>query len=153
MNYKVKHFIESITGIPDKVKCFYQRGKRGWSDEDWWNLDSYLCTLLPQMLRRLKEKAHGHPCHEEITSFEHWQEILEQMAQGFEAGNRIISDEYYKLTPEYHKRLEEASMDLDRLPHATPEELAIMREAEQKDEALFHEAIRLLDKYYFGLWD
>lgn len=44
--HRIKNF---LTNIPKQIKFFYQRGKRGYSDQDVWSMDwwflvwSYLC--------------------------------------------------------------------------------------------------------------
>lgn len=45
-----------------KVKNRYQRGKRGWGCNDWWELANYLNSWLPDALRHLKENSQGYPC-------------------------------------------------------------------------------------------
>jgi hypothetical protein len=39
---------------PLKIKSFFQRGFRGWADEDTWDLDFYLATVISQSLKHLK---------------------------------------------------------------------------------------------------
>jgi hypothetical protein len=36
------------------IKYFIQRGKRGYSDEDVWDFDNYLCSIIPPAIRELK---------------------------------------------------------------------------------------------------
>jgi len=75
------------------IKYFIQRGRRGYSDEDLWGFNDYLCKIIPPALRHLKNgtgcpgdlwdgKAKNDECHK-------WDEILEEMAQGFEATEEI----------------------------------------------------------------
>lgn len=47
------------------VKCFVQRGRRGWSDRDLWSLDKHLERILAGSLVKLADTCHGHPCLEE----------------------------------------------------------------------------------------
>ena len=45
-----------------EIKWFLQRGRRGWADRDTWSMDSYLERVIPGMLIRLANAAHGYPC-------------------------------------------------------------------------------------------
>jgi hypothetical protein len=70
----------------------YQRITRGWADCDTWSLDLHLCRILPGALRHLIKNKHGVPselCPEGRSVDEaakEFDEILEQIAQGFETG-------------------------------------------------------------------
>ena len=67
------------------VKWFFQRAIRGWANCDVWSMDNYLNDILPGMLRRLKIGC-SYPM--DMTP-EEWLNILEEMAVGFESGNKI----------------------------------------------------------------
>lgn len=45
-----------------RLRWFIQRGRRGWSDDDLWNLDYYLASVLAGSLRALDERGVGFPC-------------------------------------------------------------------------------------------
>jgi len=75
------------------IKWFVQRGRRGYSQEDTWDLADYFCRLLPPMIRELQGKC-GCPSEfydrESVNNECHkWDETLEEMAQGFEAAKWI----------------------------------------------------------------
>jgi len=83
-----------------EIKWFIQRGRRGWSDCDVWDFDSYLCDIIPQALRKLKggsgcpsdfydKDAINNECHL-------WNETLEAMAQGFESTKFLKGHHYMK---------------------------------------------------------
>lgn len=71
--------LEDLTDIPRKkyraVKRFYQRGKRGWADEDLWNFDAYLASVISGGLHGLADIAHGFPS--DLREFEDKQEVEE----------------------------------------------------------------------------
>lgn len=97
-----------------EIKYFIQRGRRGYSDRDCWGLSDHLSSILPGMLRSLKDENN-----------EKWDELLESMAQGFEAdikANKMFCKELF-LTDK-HTKLKK-----------------------QRDESL-----KLLVKYYDSLW-
>jgi len=101
--------------ILKEIKYFIQRGKRGFSEQDLWSFDDYLCDIIPPALRQLKKKQTGCPqelwdekrvndeCHK-------WKEILEEMAQGFEAVEELTSLNFFKYVREdgyYSRELDE----------------------------------------------
>ena len=45
-----------------KVRHFTQRGRRGWSDDDAWNLWDYVCGVLSGGMLWLAENGQGYPC-------------------------------------------------------------------------------------------
>ena len=53
--------IYAIMEFPSKVKWFYQRGSRGWSDRSAWSIDTWLVNNLIPMLERLESNNHGTP--------------------------------------------------------------------------------------------
>lgn len=92
-----------------EVKYFIQRGRRGYSDRDNWSIDYYLSGWMPKALRNMKDDI-GTPMTilsemfpaEALTTegftevqcevaHARWNEILEEMAKGFEA-SRALSD-------------------------------------------------------------
>jgi len=44
---------------PLKIKSFFQRGWRGWADEDTWDLDYYLAMVISQSIKHLKKYYNG----------------------------------------------------------------------------------------------
>ncbi len=44
-----------------RLRVFWQRGRRGWADEDVWGLDSYLARVIAESTAHLAEIAHGCP--------------------------------------------------------------------------------------------
>ena len=94
MNYKKQYYIthprEFIEECVHGVRYFIQRGSRGYSEQDVWNLGSYLSSWLPKALRELK-KSNSYTSSfdgwcKSMTQNE-WRLLLEQMAQGFEEIN------------------------------------------------------------------
>ena len=55
------------------------RGERGWAPSDIWSMDDYLCFVLAPMLREMKGSGAPDP-----LTFEQWDDILEEMAIGFD---------------------------------------------------------------------
>jgi len=47
--------------LPRRIYWFFQRGYRGFGDNDTWDMDSYLSLMIPQALKELKKYSHGLP--------------------------------------------------------------------------------------------
>lgn len=94
------------------VKYFIQRGKRGYSDQDIWSFDAYLCSIIPSAIRKLENDNHG--CLGDLWDSSRkndecwkWKEILEEIAQGFEAGRTIIETRFFFIDEKGRKEIDE----------------------------------------------
>jgi hypothetical protein len=111
-----------------ETKYAYQRAFRGWDDTAIWGIDIYLSVIIPKMVRELKkldgrglpqavfdglpyenENTYSYSEENEKIASERWNNILEEIAQGFEA-----YDEVYDLNDEAIEKFERA-FDLFRL--------------------------------------
>lgn len=98
-----------------QVRRFVQRGRRGWADEDVWNLNLHLAGVIAGSVEALRTTGHCHP--HELTE-EEWDDILQRIALGFRAFAVIYEDRAPELHEERLTSLKEASQLLERwLPH------------------------------------
>ena len=140
--YSPKTFWGNIVSTLYWVKHCWQRAFRGYADCDWWSMDGYLVTVLTPMLKDLKKHQHGYPGHGKASTPEKWDAILDKMIEGFEAGNRVLEDDYFK----------ETNADiLTRSP--TKEEIDGWVEASMKDQKVFKDGMKLFSEWFFALWD
>ena len=51
----------------------WQRASRGWSDADWWTLDSHVCLHLGTLLTEQSRHAHSYP---DALTYEEWTDQL-----------------------------------------------------------------------------
>ncbi|MCK9320284.1 hypothetical protein [Methanoculleus sp.] len=125
----------------EEIKYFIQRGKRGYSDRDTWDISEYLGEIMPELLRSLKrgsgcpskfydKGAVNNECHK-------WSEALETMAQGFEAAEWIKSS---------HPKIEIITKDGKR---EMSSDFKSLDQAEEKMKKGLH----LFAENYLGLWD
>ena len=145
--FAIRRQVLAITDLPHhirRVRWFVQRGKRGWADCDWWNMDRYLSTIILPMLKQLKENQHGYPGYGQASTPEKWDAILDKMIEGFEAANRVIEDDYYK---------EISGDSIEAITHAPREEMLKWGEASKRDQKVFSENMKLFNKWFFALWD
>ena len=128
-----------------RIKYFIQRGKRGYSDEDTWDFHSYLCDILIPVLRNLSKNKMS--CPVEFWDKENkndecykWSEILESMAQGFEAAQMICNMQYYKMTKTTFGGSTGLTREIDE------EKMKLLTEKYEK-------GIELFCKHFLSLWD
>ncbi len=119
-----------------KIKNFIQRGKRGFSDEDLWNLDNYLAELIYESIKAFKESDRmGYPGN--FSQAEEWEEVLDEIVIGMEAGMRISYTDYFEMKKEGGNRYK----------HTFNEERM------NRDWKLYRRGWDLLLKYIGNLWD
>ena len=142
--YDLRHYPPKIE-LTDlrKFKKWYQRAKRGYADEDVWGVNSYLCEIIPPMLRKIKEEHYGCPGNLFDASRKNdecwkWKEILEEIAQGFEAGEALINHEVTQWTPIEGKNLYAFETDEDKIKQCSEK---------------FNRGMELFKEYFFNLWD
>jgi len=126
-----------------EIKYFIQRGRRGWSDRDAWDADHYLNDIIPGMVRKIAKNGFGCPddlydktcvnneCHK-------WAEVLEEIAQGFEAARDIKNLKYFFAWDKNGK---------DLYTHEYKEE------KQKQLAAKYDRGMELFCKYYLNLWD
>ena len=125
-----------------KIKKFVQRGRRGYADEDVWSFDQYLCEIIPPAIRQIEEKGVGCPSEfyddaKKNDECHHWRELLEEIAQGFEAAKIIINHDCtsWKESKEGNFTRE---IDNEKLAHAS-----------QK----MKRGLALFSEHFLNLWD
>ena len=97
--------IEQFFDIPRDVYRFFKKGiqrwARGWADEDCWSIDGFLTSIIPPMLKRLKETKQGVPCIAENMETKEgmkeaerqWHEILDSIIYTFETSKEIAEND------------------------------------------------------------
>lgn len=79
--------------IPTRIKYFYQRGKRGYADEDCWAIDWYLSSWLPDALETMINKKKGggnsYPGVGKANTSQKWNAIVRDIAEGFRADYQL----------------------------------------------------------------
>jgi len=126
--------VMKISDVYKDVKWFIQRGSRGYADSDVWDIGYYLCKFLPKMIRSLNKYGCPYEYYDESNKGDEckrWKLVLEEMAQGFEAGMELFDREiYYRF---------ESSEDI-----------------KNKEDVLrkkFEKGLELFCKNFFSLWD
>jgi len=140
----IRRFFLNIPYNLKRLKWFYQRGKRGWADCDWWSMDYYLAGIIIPMLKELKANTISYPGVRDASTPEKWDALLDEMIEGFEAAQRVLEDEYYK---------EVSGDSIEAIRNATPGEIRKWGELNLADQKLFYKNGKLFIKWFFDLWD
>lgn len=109
-----------------RMKWFFQRGWRGYSDCDNWNIRSYLNSWMPMALQNLRWAKYGYPVGLKCRC--EWEMILNKMQRGFEA----------------NKKMDELDFDF-KTEKGMKEFKRLKRES--------REGLKLFAKHFHSLWD
>jgi hypothetical protein len=125
--------------LPRRIYWFFQRGFRGYADNDTWDFDLYLAKIITGGLKQLKKYHHGCPSdiyakykdRKDLTQHQkdrlavkEWKTNMDIMIRGFEIVPKLF-------------------------------DMKVLKNKTMK-EGYFYEFERGLDvfkKYYFNLWD
>ncbi|HQG26917.1 MAG TPA: hypothetical protein PLY73_00045 [Candidatus Ozemobacteraceae bacterium] len=129
---------------------FIQRGMRGWSTRDCWNVDSHLSEIIPEMLRWLKENKHGVP-NDFVKAAKSMRPQNDASPPGDYADSDLAQGEilYNAMLDEIIDGFE-SYRKVENRWECTAEEF---RENEKIWRAKFLRGMELLTKHYETLWD
>lgn len=162
---KIKNFYYSIRrhvlDLPYDIKAFFQRGKRGWSDRDSWNLNYHFIETQIGMLKNVIENGHAYP---NGLTYRKWVNIMKKIVIGFEAKKKQIDEEnYYSPKDEdlpencYEKTTpnKDGSVPIKFTPEATAyfAKCGYDEKLAKKWERQFKKAMELYIKWFDHLWD
>jgi hypothetical protein len=125
ISYLLIHPWKFVNSCCRQCKYAWQRVFRGWDDRVVWSIDNYLAKSIPQWIRALKENQIGYPMsmHKEEDfidagyslettedsdkeAIKKWDNILNQIAEGFEAYTKIDDESLYPGKEGYEELLE-----------------------------------------------
>lgn len=100
--WAVKYFIQG-------VRCFWHRGRYGWCFMDWFNLDNWFYSVLPQLMRDWIANATGYQTYYvdengdkiEIHEAEEWYRFVLQLADELESIPRDLDNLDYRDLDKY----------------------------------------------------
>ena len=90
VSWKPRNWGYNIKELVQWTQAFFQRGLRGWAQEDTWDMGEYLIGIIIPMLKEL-QFANGCPMN--VTQ-EKWEKILNEMIEGFEAWRKLRDDPF-----------------------------------------------------------
>lgn len=139
-----------------QFKWAYQRVTKGYCDFDWWDMDTYLSQLIPDMLERFIKDGHGYPGTDEFPTTEKWNEYLQKTIDLFRYSQSELPNEYEEA---WIKKWEEKDFDIIN-KEETPEEkeitdkyLAIENNNDKKKMVALDEALQRVFHIFHDLWD
>jgi len=128
--YRIKYFIDIPYHI-DRIKWFIQRGRRGYSDCDVWDLYAYLLDVLIPSLEQLQRTKHSYPYYlgeNEDDAMQKWTNELQEIIDGFKAAKEMGDPMMGVEKKDYEKRYKELV-------------------------EIFNNGMELFRKRFFQLWD
>lgn len=161
--YPFKTLWNWAKSIPKSIKWVLQRGWRGYAYPDTWSIDYYLSKLIPPMVRDLRDREFFWSCSmqefigNDEDQFILWQNILTDIADGFEAGLRLREQPWlteYKGSLSFPQK-EDGSWDTENdefhlwLVKHKEEHDTVMAELNLKKE----DGLSLFIEFYDDLWD
>lgn len=139
---KISRLITRIETARDKIKYIFQRGIRGYSDKDVWDIDCWFMEIFPKMLQQFRKTSYGHPAT--LTSNE-WKKTLDKMTyllletNSFDENSKISQTcrmIQLRLTDPIHKKYENKEITCYEY-----------REIQK------NRFMKLFTKHFFDLWD
>ena len=151
-NYKGKYAYKNLKYIPDDIKCVKNRLSKGWCHRDWFNMDSWFLSTIPDMLDEMAEKHQAYPIIEGVTvddlnyydgneAFKRWTSYLKEMAQHFRNADEELCPEKNQYESDIWVR-----DDIDKWQKRS---LEIMDYRNKELETAFN----MMSKVFFHLWD
>lgn len=111
--YYVRHPLKFLRELRNNMRNAIMRVRYGWCHYDIWNMDNWMLTVLPEMLRYLAENGCGYPGTDEFPTSEAWENWLKYIAASLES---CKEDEVEKRNPYnkgYHHELEVHFNEMD----------------------------------------
>lgn len=85
------HYMQQIFR---NIKSFFQRGTKGYCDEDLWEIDSWFLKIMPKILEEFKKKTMGWPDNL-YNSFEEYIADIDKLIELFNIAKRDPSENKY----------------------------------------------------------
>lgn len=133
------------------VKFAWQRATRGYCDLDWWDMDNWLLSVLPSMLKTIADKTISYPApfdyknEDDDKYYKDWVNFLKQLAADIEwcrEDNIDKENEYYEA---FHNDIHNDEIREKYIQRCT--ELDNMRKEKIKT------AFAALAEHIWELWD
>lgn len=134
----LQKYKNAVKDFPRKARRFIQRGRRGWSTRDAWNLSTYLTDIIVPACEQLRG-GQGYPC--DFDAPEEWEAILDAIVEGFKANQQLQGMAYAY------------DQDPDDERYTSEEWTAIRLERANALQAQYEKGMELFAKHFQDLWD
>lgn len=151
--HRIKNF---LTNIPKQIKFFYQRGKRGYSDQDVWSMDWWFFSVVIPMLKQLRDTKQSYPS--EFKTPEEWDRELDTMIHYFIEATEEGCSEKNEYEEQYNKRWWD-SFDKKGMAYVIDDSelrdkyLQRSYEIDEYREDMKNKGFEMFSKYFWNLWD
>ena len=122
-----RHPIQKIRFLFKDIQCFFHRGRYGWCYYDWFNMDIWFYTVIPQMIRDWQEYGCGYQeTYRDENGVEHkcdeneWKQFILSIADDIEK----CKEDYYErenksenLTAFYKRKTQERLSAFKRMAY------------------------------------
>jgi len=135
-----------------KIYFFFQRGIRGYAEEDIWGFDYYLSKIIAGGTKYLKTNCHALPTWKEgkteLECKNEWDCILNTIIQTFETTKAICEGDIY-----YLPTVTWSDKDYKRCKQLAKESKYPYKVLSRKEAKEFERGFDYFKKYFFSLWD
>ena len=131
--------------IMKKLRFIKQRVKRGYADEDVWDMNNWFIETVVPMLKQLKQEKHGYPC--DMTEKE-WDDILDEMIFNFTE----LDEDTCSMQNEYWEKYYN-SPDNEEKEELRKKWLKRAEEINKYQNDCKNKAFELFSKHFWSLWD
>lgn len=151
--HRIKNF---LTNMPKRIKFFYQRGKRGYSDQDVWSMDWWFFSVVVPMLKQLRDTKQGYPS--KFKTPEEWDRELDTMIHYFIEATEEGCSEKNEYEEQYNKRWWD-SFDKKGMAYVIDDSelrdkyLQRSYEIDEYREDMKNKGFEMFSKYFWNLWD
>lgn len=160
LEHGIKNKIRDLKYIPYNIKCFWYRGRRGWSTRDVWGLDSYLAEVISNSVKNLRDNLISYPIIEGYYDYETmsdkpgidaskaWEDILDEIIWTFDTARKIADTWTYLGTKNWNEKNYNTSKEIsDRFSEIDSHTMTY-------DECVRYEkGWKLFQEYFHGLWN
>jgi len=181
--WRVQRFFTDLKYLPKEVKYFWQRGRRGWSDRDSWNFDTYLARIISEALKwnashrnscpneffkcpapynEVKDSRDCDACKKEYDgeciACTEWENFLLYLSEEFRLyndGDNPVETEIYKDREMKFVPCEDKSgcSQMVVVPEITEEERERLHASWKAKDDRFKKALQDFIKYFGSYWD
>lgn len=151
--HRIKNF---LTNMPKRIKFFYQRGKRGYSDQDVWSMDWWFFSVVIPMLKQLRDTKQSYPS--KFKTPEEWDRELDTMIHYFIEATEEGCSEKNEYEEQYNKRWWD-SFDKKGMAYVIDDSelrdkyLQRSYEIDEYREDMKNKGFEMFSKYFWNLWD
>ena len=146
--WKIYRFFDFLRDIPKEIEWFFQRGIRGYSDRDVWDVSNWFENTAIPMLEQLQKTKHGYPMN---MTEQQWNITLNNMIDYFKESTERYCLEKNEYTEDYLASLYENNQK--KCDGIEKEWIRRENEITKYKIEMKNKAFKLFSKHFYDLWD